>query len=169
MVSRLGRYCRHWFQDIRFQREASATGRQALPDIARRHAPADGWPRKENLATATLTRCKEMRREPTNLACIFIAYPFHCFKWWCPLALEELSFQRIVSPSVWEVFGHYLRNALKELFNWRAAIYPENPQNWSDFGHVLLILNIWHNFDLVERIKFEASGHFLFVTVCWFS
>ena len=41
-------------------------------------------------------------------------------------------------------------------------MYLDHLQNWLVYGHGLLIfLKFWHYFDLVKRVKFGVSGHFL--------
>ena len=61
-----------------------------------------------------------------------------------------------VRPSVWRGFRAFAGECIEGLA-WNFTCL-HHLQNWLVYGHGLVI---WHYFDLVKRVKFGVSGHFL--------
>ena len=50
--------------------------------------------------------------------------------------------------------GHFQGNLRKEFPKIWMLMYPDHFQNWLDFGHSLLIFQIWAQLDLMKRVAF---------------
>ena len=97
-------------------------------------------------------------------ATVTLMYLGHLQNWLWPRSVDLSNFGTILTwwngsnlgfPGI--SWGTHGGNGLK----FCMLMYLDHLQNWLVLGHGLLTFVIWHYFDLVKRVKFGVSRHFL--------